>query len=208
MVAFIKNRINKFSSYIPIIRYLKWSKSLKNLPNDVFLKVKKTYGNNTVNINFKSVVNIYDNNFYGGGLADRFKGIIASYHFAKQNNINYKLYFVSPFDLIDYLEPNLYNWQCSFNDIYEFNDNRNNIYLMSYDSTEYLKSKHKMYFNQIIRNNSSNQLHFYTNSNCAYNLSYSKLFNELFKPSIRLSQSLKRFLMKLVINILAFRLDF
>ena len=46
-----------------------------------------------------------------GGLADRLYGILCTYSYCKSCGIDFKLYFVSPFNLSLLLQPNSYDWR-------------------------------------------------------------------------------------------------
>lgn len=48
--------------------------------------------------------------FYIGGMVDRFKGIISTYAWCKQRNIDFRIRHVYPFELSDYLQPAKYDW--------------------------------------------------------------------------------------------------
>ena len=49
--------------------------------------------------------------FYSGGMADRFKGMIASYAWCKQRDIEFRIRHIFPYELADYLEPSQYDWR-------------------------------------------------------------------------------------------------
>jgi len=51
-----------------------------------------------------------DGRYYHGGMVDRFKGIISIYAYCKANNYLFKIHYVYPFQLQDYLLPNQYDW--------------------------------------------------------------------------------------------------
>ena len=49
-----------------------------------------------------TAVAVVDGRFYSGGLADRFKGIISLFAWAKSKNIPFKIEYTMPFQLSDY----------------------------------------------------------------------------------------------------------
>lgn len=61
----------------------------------------------------KIVVCMADGRMHHGGLCDRLKGFISVYFVCKSMGIKYKIYFVSPFRLEDFLCPNKIDWTIS-----------------------------------------------------------------------------------------------
>ena len=49
--------------------------------------------------------------FYSGGMADRFKGAVTAFAWSKVNNVAFRMKYVHPFSLSDYLEPASYDWR-------------------------------------------------------------------------------------------------
>lgn len=111
-----------------------------------------------------------------GGLADRLYGILNTYAYCRSHNVEFKLYFVSPFDLSLFLQPNSYDWK-SFKLSYS---------LLS-TSLKVRTGEEYTFRNFCL----DNQTHIYSNGhnlkelNAIYgtNYSYSLLYDELFKPS-------------------------
>lgn len=62
---------------------------------------------------------VIDPSFKHPGLADRLKAIIAAYNQAKQNHLDFKIIFKTPFALEDYLNPAMVsnNWKADFSDL-------------------------------------------------------------------------------------------
>jgi hypothetical protein len=113
-----------------------------------------------------------------GGLADRLYGIMNIYAICKAKTIPFKLYWIFPFEIKNFLIPNEYDWIIDKNKI-------------SY-SLKYSKVIVKIQENTVLKNLKLNkQIHIYCNNknldqiNKAYHtgFSYSTLFNELFKYS-------------------------
>jgi hypothetical protein len=111
-----------------------------------------------------------------GGLADRLSGIMNIYAICKARNIPFKLHWIFPFEIQNYLIPNEYNWVIQEDK-------------MSY-SIKYSKVIVKIQENTVLGNLKLNkQIHIYCNNknldqiNNFYhtNFQYSDLFNELFK---------------------------
>lgn len=64
-----------------------------------------------------------------GGLVDRLKGILSIYNIAKQNEIEFKIQFSSPFELNDFLVPAKVNWLFETAPAYRYPKNKP-IYLI------------------------------------------------------------------------------
>lgn len=60
---------------------------------------------------------VIDPKFKHPGLADRLKGIVACYNFAKKNNYNFYILYKHPFYLEKYLLPNQVNWVKEYGDL-------------------------------------------------------------------------------------------
>lgn len=133
----------------------------------------------TVN-NRQTIFSIHDGLLHSGGLTDRLKGICTLYMFAKKQNLQFKIYFVFPFNLEKYLVPNLYAWSVDRNEI-SYDLNKTAVY-----TWENERSAHRFFH----KNNEKKQLHIACNSDeCVPE--YSELFHELFKPSIFLEDQIK-----------------
>ena len=131
------------------------------------------------------------------GLADRLRGITSVYKVCKELCVPFKLYFKVP-NLIDYLEPNQYDWRIDDNDIsYDtsevypctlltFHANLNDK-LQSFAQSKILKH----YIRKPYR-----QIHVHTNM-VASEDEYGTLFKELFKPTPLLQEQIDQHLPKL-----------
>ena len=52
-------------------------------------------------------------------MADRFKGAVSAYAYCKQRNIDFRIRYVFPFELSDYLYPSQYDWRLKKNEYTE-----------------------------------------------------------------------------------------
>lgn len=144
----------------------------------------------------KTLIYMLDGRAYSGGISDIIKGVLSMYKFSKEIGYDFRINFCFPYNLQDYLEPNLYNWLISKNEI-SYNSDYS-AYLWIYNSyLSYGKSiefeiafQKKILQNFIKENASKTQFHIYTNSEWARGAEYSVLFNELFKPAKPLSNML------------------
>lgn len=130
---------------------------------------------------------------WSGGLADRLKGILGVYQWCKENDKIFKINFVDPFVLQNYLKPHKYDWipkQISYNINYA---------LPKVCLLEPRTSRRKDVLpcrNELIKkwlddnlNDSCHQLHIYTNL-LITDIDFANLFNELFVPCERLQQEI------------------
>lgn len=138
----------------------------------------------------KMLIYSMDGEYFSNGFADRLRGIISSYAYAKANSIPFKINHKIPFKLEQFFQPNMIDWRISDN---ELNHNilfANPVIMMDYSSGKRLFLMLK-----------NRQHHIYSNINAIalinqhYNKSYqySDLFQELFKPSDILSNEVKKF---------------
>ena len=124
-----------------------------------------------------------DGKMIHGGLFDRLKGAISIYALSKVHGRRFCLYFTRPFQLEKYLTPNLYNWKLSDSAIYY-------SYPYSRPVIAYGESNNPSRLMKIKKG----QIHFYFGGNIlekineCYGTSFewSKLYEELFKPSLYL----------------------
>jgi hypothetical protein len=137
-----------------------------------------------------------DGRVYSGGLTDIIRGILSMYKFSKEISFDFKINFCYPYNLQDYLVPNLYNWHIAEKEISYKSDVSVPLWIYSVHS-KYGKStefenefQKKILLNFIKKNTKRQQFHIYTNSQWAEGFEYSGLFNELFKPSKNLQDVL------------------
>ena len=121
-----------------------------------------------------------DGDFYSGGMADRFKGAVTAYAYAKLRGYDYRIRYVYPFDLADYLSPAQYDWRLRKG---EYSRNMWESKLM------YARAEHGR---RLVRQKPEKyQLHFYGNyDNLDYlnkcfgtDFRWGELFRELFEPN-------------------------
>lgn len=127
-----------------------------------------------------------DGKFLHGGMFDRLKGIISIYALAKAQGKDFKINFIHPFSLEDYLVPNTYNWTIDSNGpvIYQYPTSRPIFgYGECYEPSRILKDR-------------KGEIHFYygynslkeINEKYGTSFDWSELYNELFKPSPHLQK--------------------
>ncbi len=144
--------------------------------------------------NNKTIIFMVDGRAVHGGLADRFKGIITAYGFSKKFHANFRIHYVFPFLLEDYLIPNKVDWRVGKDElIYNLKQSKpitvNNHRLQPIFHGIYVKRKLE----------GISQLHFYGNSTFYYN-HFSEYFNQLFQPSEQLQRDIDYHLRRLSKN--------
>lgn len=152
-----------------------------------------------LNVNHKTNANLNDSGkktvvlmvrnetTFSGGLSDRFRGITSVYQECKRQGLNFKIHFETP-SLIDYLEPNKYDWYIKDKEIcydtkrvfpctiltYHSLDDETEPKVQSRILKHFLKKRYE-------------QIHVYTNMRSGDG-EYGKLFRELFKPTTELQK--------------------
>lgn len=123
--------------------------------------------------------------FYVGGMVDRFKGMISTYAWCKQRNIDFRIRHVYPFELAEYLKPALYDWRLKDGE----------YTTCIWDST--LMRARGEYGRRLVRKNlKRKQIHYYGNRDFLYyinetggtNYTWGELFQELFQPGKELTE--------------------
>jgi hypothetical protein len=131
----------------------------------------------------KTVIYMADGRAFSGGLADRFRGIVSTYKLCKALNIAFKIHFISPFVLKDFLLPNNYDWSISPGEIcYNWKQTKpcfiytanNSMKRQTFWARHFFKARCK-------------QIHVYTNMVIAEK-EYGGLFWELFRPTPKLER--------------------
>lgn len=150
-------------------------------------KLEKEYyitSNTCYKDHHKTIIFMVDGRFIHGGLADRIKGMVSLYAICLKHHWDFKINFIYPFQLTDYLIPQKHNWLIKPEEIDYNNKNSAPVLLNSYQ----LPTKfHEAYL--IKRMIGKKQLHLYSESPWGENR-FSELFNQLFQPSEKLLQDI------------------
>lgn len=146
-----------------------------------------------------------DSTAYRTGLADRLRGIISVYAWAKYHKVPFKIYHQNPFCFENYLEPNEYDWRTDDNQIsYNFRDSSPFFFL------NYTKGYRLLFLFPRC------QYHFYTNIDALPILNkwfngsftYTELFKELFRPNYRLKSALDQYSDKIKVGYISISFRF
>ena len=192
-----------------LIRNIKWRLS------KIFLSDEKRLWNNVTNLNkrFKNgeiiplneystiatikqspnkrAVCIFDGKTKNGGLADRLRGIVSVYQICKEQNLEFKIIFTSPFNLFEFLKPNIIDWRITGQELNYNTIITDQCYINTLSGSEYEAKKQKQWFRREFRKKYK-EFHVRTNAIFSYNGDYSTMFNELFKPSLKLQASIEK----------------
>jgi hypothetical protein len=150
-----------------------------------YIKDKKSLVSNKT-----TLVVMIDGKVRHGGLADRLKGIVSIYDYSLKHDYDFRIFHNFPFKLSDYLEPNVYDWSINVN---ELSFNTQHAQPLFIESLGYFKESitQKRVLDQYIIND-GRQYHIYTNIDLCKD-QYSLRFDALFKPSLKLHNSIKNY---------------
>lgn len=173
-------------------KYFSWEENetfMKNVVEVHYPIISDKYFRN----NAPLIISVFNGFERHGGLADRFRGIISAYKFAKEHKLTFAIYWAEPFVLQDYLIPNNYNWIIPKEQLLYSRPGSCPIHIGSfYKRIGIDKYREELFqlnlLNRLIKKNSSSaQFHLYSNAHFG-DKAYSSLFSELFKPSSRLQK--------------------
>ena len=143
----------------------------------------------------KTIIICFDGRFSHGGFVDRLKGIISFYEVAKQLNLNFKIHFVSPFDLNIYFKPNVTDWTINEKDIKYYLRNTKILYLNGRFDIDPI---------QIVNSTQANYIYVYSNIDYLSKIytkksndDLKKIWNNNFYSLFRFSEILKKSFNKL-----------
>lgn len=139
----------------------------------------------------EAVVSVFAGNHIGGGLIDRLRGIVCSYIICKQRGLDFRIHFVHPFNLGDYLVPAIYDWRIAPDEV-SFTPDTGIMVIETFTNTIEEQQMQKRRLTKAFRGKATgSQLHVYSNANFCYgDGTFGSAFRELFTPSPRLQQRL------------------
>jgi len=124
-----------------------------------------------------------------GGLVDRLRGAVSVYQLCREQGRTFKLHFVHPFPLTDYLEPNDYDWRAGDGDLSFDRGYTRTIVLETATGTTWEKDFQRRLLRRKLKA-SKGQTHVYTNAACCYGHGFGETFRELFRPKAALREKL------------------
>ena len=140
----------------------------------------------------QTLVFMADGKWMHGGLTDRLRGMASAYKFAKEHNLDFKIFHISPILLQDILQPNKVNWIIEESEIIRDKSKAKPVllYREDFDNDSALERQ---------LDSIHEQFHLYS---CVDTLNekFPEYFNELFKPSPLLEHELERYQKELGTN--------
>ena len=151
------------------------------------------------------LISMIDGSYIHGGFTDRIRGILATYKWAKEHGYVYKINWVYPYKLEDYLYPNSVDWRITPREISYNTKEACPICIFDYKMpfqgfmfrrlmSKFVDGKHKQY-------------HVYSNIN-GFEDEYKKLFDELFIPSAEIQTEVNKHISLLGKNYISFTFRF
>lgn len=137
----------------------------------------------------KQIICMLDGKRKHGGLADRLRGIVSTYYVAKKKGYDFRIYFVHPFPLLDYLVPNKVDWRITKEELCYNADDAEPMFCGS-QATHVEPGFQRLWIEKRCRK-AHKQLHVYTNAHILrWGSKFHDCFNELFRPSDALQAAL------------------
>ena len=133
-----------------------------------------------------TIILMIDGRSIHGGLTDRLRGITTIYEYCKCKHIAFKLNYVYPFPLANYLAPASYDWRIAARDI-SYNSKQSKVVVLNDYQLDI--QLHKLYLDSVVRRNKDKQIHIYTNTYFYDNL-FAISFKELFLPTPPLQEAI------------------
>lgn len=130
-----------------------------------------------------TVVFMADGYRHHGGLADRLRGIVATYQYCRRHSLAFRINFTSPFNLEQYLEPAAYDWRLRPGELTFNSAQCRPVYLMT--TCDFYPARELRYQRRQLHRALSKpfvQAHVNTVYYCA-DPEFATLFNELFRPA-------------------------
>jgi len=146
---------------------------------------KRLYHDGTDNPAKRGVICICDGEMHHGGLTDRLRGILTAYREAKRVDKKFYIYWNSPFELTDYLEPAGFDWRISKEEISRA---RGDASVIVVDDMSPFQSLVRL---RISLSKETPQIHLYTNADSARG-EYRELYTQLFKPTLLLQTEVEK----------------
>lgn len=129
----------------------------------------------------KTVICMIDGRMAHGGLCDRLRGFVSVYSVCKAMGIRFKIYFIYPFRLEDYLRPNQVNWIVDDKALcYNIHDSL--PLFCGTNGTHVEQGFQRLWFIQNFKKEYK-QIHVYTNAHIEKGKDFKLLFDELFAPT-------------------------
>lgn len=137
------------------------------------------------------VISCLDSRFDSTGFADRLRGMISCFAYAKAIGVPFRIEHISPFSLSTYLIPNQYDWLLG--------ENEKSFNLLCANPVVIMQRKVGQRSRRLFHLSSKRQHHIYINSDYVKEINlhfkkeylFSGLYSELFRPSLSLETILQ-----------------
>ena len=136
----------------------------------------------------KIIVFMADGRMLHGGLSDRLSGIVSTFQYCQQNEIEFRINFVFPFRLEQFLEPNEYDWRITPDDL-SYNLNYSKPIYISLFSHE-IDTQRRYAESRLKRLTCQN--HLYSNMRYFTNGEFGHYFNILFRKTQLLENEIEK----------------
>ena len=153
-----------------------------------YRNLQHRYKENMPSTSTEGVVYMADGSILHGGLSDRLRGMVSLYSYCIERGIKFYIHHTSPFNLVDYLIPNDYDWSLDEGNL-SFDSAISKplvVRPVSESCDRYFEERLAAHYNKP-------QLHVYSNVTYREDL-FAKNFNTLFKPSRPLQNIIDRVL--------------
>lgn len=134
------------------------------------------------------LVSMVDGRMQHGGLSDRLSGIISAFQYCQQNGVEFRLYFVYPFNLELFLEPNEYDWRIEANELSYNVLHARPLYISLFSHN--LETQRHYADTRLKR--LARQSHLYSNMRYFKNSEFGYYFNKLFRKTQLLENEIAR----------------
>jgi len=140
----------------------------------------------------KQVICLFDGRTDHYGMTDRLRGIVSAYYVSKEMGYDFRIWFVNPFRLENYLEPNAVDWRIGDDDI-SYNPQDSRIMYCGSNGTFVEPFFQKLWFKKCFHE-APRQSHVYTNAHLLpRGKQFGQLFNELFKPTAKVESAVRQY---------------
>lgn len=136
------------------------------------------------------VVSVFNGSASGGGLIDRLRGIVSTFQICRAEGLDYRIHFVHPFPLSDYLQPGTYDWLLPDERLTFVSNNVDIVVSDTLTDTPKERLQQRDMITQALRQHPDRQRHVYTNTALCYDNNFAASFRQLFVPAPRLQNHL------------------
>lgn len=182
------NRDNLAQHLQKIIGHYRFIRLQSKLKYELNFRKYYSFNNKFLNLKGETLVYMADGRTSHGGFSDRLRGIFSLFDYCQKQGVDFKIHFVHPFCLENFLVPNEYDWHIDAEDL-SYNSKQTAFrFINSYSClTEELQNR----FLKVKKKNV--QLHVYSNWT-NHEEKFSSYFNKLFKFSPLLESKLSAYL--------------